>query len=116
VQGLVDRFHEQGLGSVVSSWIGTGQNLPISADQIKSVLGNEQVQAIAQKAGISTDSVAANLATLLPQVIDKLTPNGEVPEGSTLQKGLALFKGLANLSGGAGAAAVPPAEGQQPRS
>ena len=94
IQGLINRFREQGLGEEVSSWIGTGQNLPISGDQIRAVLGNEQVQAIAQKLGLSSSDAANGLASALPEAIDKLTPNGELPEGSLLEKGLAMLTGL----------------------
>lgn len=94
IQGLISRFREQGLGEEVSSWIGTGQNLPISGDQIRAVLGNEQVQAIAQKLGLSSSDAASGLASALPEAVDKLTPNGELPEGSLLEKGLAMLTGL----------------------
>jgi uncharacterized protein YidB (DUF937 family) len=94
LQALVNSFHEQGLGEVVSSWIGTGQNLPITADQLHSVLGSEQVQAIAQKLGLSSSDAAHALANLLPQVVDKLTPNGQLPEGNLVEQGLALLKGF----------------------
>ena len=77
--GLISAFEQHGLGGVVASWVGTGQNLPISADQLQSVLGNEQIQALAQKFGISTQDIAGQLATMLPQVVDKLTPTGSVP-------------------------------------
>jgi len=94
IQGLINAFKEKGLGNLVGSWIGSGQNLPISAEQIQAVLGSEQVQAIAQKLGLSTAEISSGLATLLPQVIDKLTPDGQVPEGGMLEQGLALLSGL----------------------
>ncbi len=94
LQGLINLFKEKGLGDIVASWIGTGQNLPISGEQIQSVLGSEQVQSIAQKLGISASDASSGLANLLPQAIDKLTPNGQLPEGGMLEQGLALLKGL----------------------
>lgn len=94
LENLVSAFRDKGLGDAVASWIGTGQNLPISSAQLQSVLGNEQVEAIAQKLGLSTPDVAQKLATLLPQVIDKLTPDGQLPENHLLAQGLALLKGL----------------------
>ncbi|MBI5333947.1 MAG: DUF937 domain-containing protein [Burkholderiales bacterium] len=78
---LVSAFEQQGLGGVIASWIGTGQNQAISAEQIQAVLGSEQVQALAQKLGFSTQDVAAQLAQLLPQVVDRLTPDGTLPQG-----------------------------------
>jgi len=95
LSGLIKAFQEHGLGDAVASWIGTGSKLPVSGDQIQSVLGSEQVQAIAQKLGLSTEDAAGGLATLLPQVIDKLTPDGQLPQGGgILAQGLDLLKGL----------------------
>ena len=94
IGGLINSFKEKGMEDSIASWIGTGQNLPISAEQIQSVLGSEQVQAIAQKLGISTGDASSGLASLLPQLIDKLTPNGQVPEGGMLEQGLSMLKGF----------------------
>jgi len=94
ISGLVRTFQEKGLGEVVSSWISTGKNMPISADQIQSVLGHPQVKEIAQKLGVSTEEASQNLAQMLPQVIDKLTPNGSLPSSDDmLSQGLAMLKG-----------------------
>lgn len=93
LSGLVQSFKDGGLADVVNSWISTGQNLPISADQIQSVLGGDQIKNLASKLGVSTDQVSGQLAGLLPQVIDKLTPNGALPEGDLLSKGMELLKG-----------------------
>lgn len=79
LQGLVQCFHDKGLGGVAASWVGTGPNAPITPDQIHQVLGSETVTAIAAKAGISPDVASSAIAQLLPGVVDKLTPNGEVP-------------------------------------
>ena len=92
--GLLQAFHERGLGGVVSSWVGTGANQAISADQIQSVLGNEHIKQFAAKAGIDPEQASSKLAECLPQVVDKLTPNGEVPQGSLLEKGKELLKSL----------------------
>jgi uncharacterized protein YidB (DUF937 family) len=93
LSGFAQRFAAQGLGHIVSSWIGTGQNLPISAEQLKSVLGSEQVQSIAAQAGISPEAANAGLAQILPQLVDRLTPNGEIPQGDLVSKGVELLKG-----------------------
>ena len=93
LSGLVQRFHEKGLGELVNSWISTGQNLPASSEQIQHVLGNEQVQQFAAKAGISPDLASSKLAELLPMIVDKLTPNGQIPQqGSALQSGMDLLE------------------------
>jgi uncharacterized protein YidB (DUF937 family) len=79
LQGMVQSFHEKGLGGLVSSWVGAGQNMPITADQIHQVLGSDQIKALAARAGISPDQAGSAVAQLLPGIVDKLTPNGEVP-------------------------------------
>lgn len=92
--GLLQAFHEKGLGGVVSSWVGTGANQPITAEQIQSVLGRENIEKFASKAGIDPDQASAKLAECLPQVVDKLTPNGEVPQGNLLERSKELLKSL----------------------
>jgi uncharacterized protein YidB (DUF937 family) len=80
LQGVVNQFEQKGLGETVRSWVGTGQNLPITADQIHQVLGSGAVQELAQKAGLSVPELTQKLAQLLPQAIDKMTPAGVVPK------------------------------------
>jgi uncharacterized protein YidB (DUF937 family) len=91
--GLVQSFQEKGLGGIMSSWIGTGENQPISADQINQVLGSDTIQNIAAKAGIAPEEMSGKLAEFLPGVIDKLTPDGTIPEGGLLEKGMEFLKG-----------------------
>ena len=81
--GLVQSFQNNGLGNVVSSWISSGRNLPISADQIQAVLGNEQIQELARKAGIDPEVARAKLAEVLPVIVDRLTPNGKLPDATS---------------------------------
>ena len=80
VQGVVDQFEKQGLGATVKSWVGTGANLPVTADQIHHVLGADALKQLAAKAGISIDEISQKLAQVLPQAVDKLTPAGVVPK------------------------------------
>ena len=95
LSGLVQSFHQKGLGDIVSSWVSTGQNLPISADQVHSVLGSDVVQQLAAKAGVSPDTAGSSLAQLLPMMVDKLTPNGQVPQQSNLvTMGMELLKSM----------------------
>lgn len=92
--GLVQSFQQGGLAEIVNSWVSTGQNLPVSAEQIQSVLGNSTLLELAAKLGISSQEASGSLASLLPQVIDQLTPHGELPEnGDLLAQGLDLLKG-----------------------
>ncbi len=92
--GLVQSFQQGGLGEVVNSWVSTGQNLPVSAEQLQSVLGGGQLQNSAAQLGVSPEQASGSLADLLPQVVDQLTPNGQVPEGGgdLLAQGLDLLK------------------------
>lgn len=76
VQGLVQQFHEKGLGDVVNSWVGPGGNHPVTADQIEQVLGRDRINAIASKFGMSPEDASAKMAAMLPTVVDKLTPHG----------------------------------------
>lgn len=99
ISGLAQSFQQNGLGHVISSWIGTGGNLPVSTEQIQQVLGNEQVQALARKMGIAPEAAGSQLAEVLPSIVDKLTPGGEVPRGGNLMStGIGLLQGL--MSGG----------------
>jgi len=93
ISGLAQQFAAQGLGHIISSWIGTGQNLPISAEQLQSVLGSSQVQAIASRIGISPEAVNSGLTQILPQIVDHLTPNGQVPQDDLLAQGMEMLKG-----------------------
>ena len=78
---LMAKFQQGGMGDVMSSWIGSGQNMPISGDQLSNVLGPDMLDKIASQLGISHGEAAGQLSQALPQVVDKLTPNGQVPEG-----------------------------------
>lgn len=90
--GLVNTLRQLGLDDVVSSWISTGENKPISSEQVQNALGEGQINQMAQNMGVSHQEVLTGLAGLLPQLIDKLTPDGKLPEGSVLDHGLELLK------------------------
>lgn len=79
---LVQTFKDKGMGDLVNSWISSGKNLPITAAQIQQVLGHQKVQDLAQKFGVSTDQISQQLAQHLPTLIDKLTPNGKLPDNA----------------------------------
>ena len=90
--GLVETFKSKGLGDVMSSWISTGENKSISPDQIKQALGSDKIQQIATKLSLSKDAASQQLSELLPQMIDKLTPNGKLPEAGKLGEALGMLK------------------------
>lgn len=85
LNGLVAKFQQGGLGDVVNSWVSTGQNLPISPDQLSGVLGPDVLGKLAGQLGLSQGDLAGQLSQLLPQAVDKLTPQGQLPaEGAGL--------------------------------
>lgn len=79
LQGIVDQLNRAGLGEQVSSWIGTGSNLPVSADQIKAALSSEQLRSLGQSLGVDIDQLPEILAEHLPKAIDKASPQGVLP-------------------------------------
>jgi uncharacterized protein YidB (DUF937 family) len=79
VQGIVAQLEQQGLGSTVQSWIGNGPNQPISPTQVHQAFGTSIINEIAAKTGLNPQDLASKLSQILPQAIDKLTPNGTVP-------------------------------------
>ena len=94
VGGILEKFKTGGLADAAASWVGTGDNIPVSADQISSVLGNDQIAAMAAKFGIDPATLSAQIAEYLPSVVDKMTPNGavEADSGNILSSVLGMFK------------------------
>ena len=91
--GLVEKFQGAGLGNVISSWVGTGANQSVTPDALHGILGGELVQRIAAKTGVPVEQLLPQIAQHLPQLIDGMTPNGQVPSGgSLLDAGLAFLK------------------------
>ena len=85
VQGLVRQFEKEGLGPIARSWIGNGQNHPITSDQIYRAFGYETLQQIGAKFGLAANEVATKLAQLLPQTVAKLSSRGATRGSSTSQ-------------------------------
>jgi uncharacterized protein YidB (DUF937 family) len=94
LEGLIQVFNQKALGDVISSWAGTGSNAPITPEQIQEVLGSDVIKQLSEKSGVSIDAAKAQLAELLPTLIDKVTPDGKVPEGDLLNKGLEILRGI----------------------
>ncbi|PPD52535.1 MAG: hypothetical protein CTY10_09375 [Methylotenera sp.] len=94
LNGILDKFKEGGLGEAAASWVGKGENMSISADQISSVLGSGAIAEMAAKFGINPETLSAQIAEYLPAVIDKLTPDGEIPaeSGNLLSTVLGMLK------------------------
>jgi len=87
IAGLVERFDRGGLSPVLDSWIGPGSNLPIAPDELQRVLGRETVDGIAQQLGLPQRVTADRLSQMLPYVVDKLTPQGCLPDGGLGEMG-----------------------------
>jgi uncharacterized protein YidB (DUF937 family) len=84
LSGLVQRFSQAGFGDQVKSWVSSGANLPISTDQLTSVLGQANIEAMSQQLGVSAQAVTSGLAALLPHLVDQLTPSGKVSDDQDL--------------------------------
>jgi uncharacterized protein YidB (DUF937 family) len=97
--GLMGKLDQAGLGDVAKSWVGTGANQSISPDQLGGVLGNDVVAGLAKQLGLGQGDVLGQLSQMLPQVVDKLTPNGQMPQLDA-NGGLGNIGDLAGMLGG----------------
>jgi uncharacterized protein YidB (DUF937 family) len=93
---LLQQLQQGGLGDAAQSWVSTGPNLPVSADQLQSALGADRIDALAQQVGLPAGDLSSQLAQFLPQVVDQLTPGGQLPTGG----GADLGGLLGNVLGG----------------
>jgi uncharacterized protein YidB (DUF937 family) len=84
LSSLVAAFQQKGLGNVVSSWISTGSNLPVSAAQLEQVLGTKTMTEFADRAGVAPGQASSSLAAVLPNLVDHLTPDGQLPQGGAI--------------------------------
>lgn len=92
--GLAQQFERGGLGDLMASWIGTGQNLPVSGRQLEGVFGSDAIGQFAQQLGLSQGEAADQLSQLLPQVVDRMTPEGRLPEGGGFDDVGAILRGF----------------------
>ena len=84
--GLVEKLQKGGLGNAINSWIGTGQNQPVSPGQLGSALGPDIIKMLAQRSGLSEEEITKQLSQILPGVVDKLTPHGRLPTVAELSQ------------------------------
>jgi len=89
LDGLLRQFQAAGLGQQADSWIGAGENVPISADDLTRVFGREQISQIAAQAGVSEEDASSGLASLLPEFVNQLTPQGQMPAQGELDDSFA---------------------------
>jgi uncharacterized protein YidB (DUF937 family) len=91
---LLQKFQASGLGDKVASWVGHGENQPVSPNEVRDAIGQDGIDQVAQQGGTTPEEASAGLARYLPQIVDKLTPNGQVPENNDMvQQGLNMLKG-----------------------
>jgi uncharacterized protein YidB (DUF937 family) len=95
LQGLIDQFNQSGLAQHAQSWVGSGQNMPVSGEQLSQVLGSGKLQALAQQFGVPAGGASGGLAAILPQIIDHLTPNGQIPPAAEILQRLSALKNAA---------------------
>jgi uncharacterized protein YidB (DUF937 family) len=105
LQGLANKFSQSGHGDAFSSWVGMGENQPVSANQVQNALGSEQISALSARLGVDPALASSFLAEYLPKIVDKLTPKGEVDPNADTQQGLAallpsLLQSLGEKAGG----------------
>lgn len=99
IAGIVGKFQAAGLGDTLASWVGKGANLGITPEGLKSVFSPELIAALATKTGLPVQQLLDEVSQHLPQLVDNLTPNGELPTaagGGWLSAGLAMLKGRAS--------------------
>ena len=82
ISQLLGNAQSQGLGNIVQSWIGTGSNQPVAPAHVQSLLGQDRLNEFAQRAGVPPGIASAALARILPALVDKLTPNGKLPQAA----------------------------------
>ena len=84
IGGLVSMFEQAGLGHVAQSWVGNGPNQSVSPDQLQSVFGQDRVQSMASQAGMQPQDFLSQLSQHLPNAVNQMTPNGQVPNEGTV--------------------------------
>ena len=99
IESIVAALKEKGLKDTVASWVGTGENHPINPDKIKEALGVNKIEELAAQAKMKASEVPQALSNLLPQIIDKLTPDGKEPENGIAAAAVKLLKGIQSKTG-----------------
>jgi uncharacterized protein YidB (DUF937 family) len=98
LEGILGKFRQGGLSQQADSWVSTGQNMNISADQLQQIFGSSTISDLASRLGMSEQQAGSEMAQLLPEVINQLTPEGQVPENSDEE----ISQGLSALANSAG--------------
>ena len=93
LNSLLDKFNAAGLSKQAQSWVGGGPNEEISGDQVRHALGNEEIERLSQKSGLSPEETANDLAQLIPATVNEVTPDGVVPDEAGLQENIKALAG-----------------------
>lgn len=93
---LVETFARHGLGDIMASWVASGPNLPITVVQLRTALADDLLDSLAEPSGLPRDVALERLIRILPVVVDRLTPNGAIPERGLAEQGLDLLETLAS--------------------
>ncbi|MEV6966475.1 YidB family protein [Hamadaea sp. NPDC051192] len=86
LSGLLEQLSQGGLGDQTTSWVGTGQNAPVTGSQVAQALGTDNINSAAASAGVSPEVAAHDLAEVLPQLVNSATPDGQLPQATDLQQ------------------------------
>jgi len=97
LQGLTDKLSNSGLGKQVQSWVGTGENEPVSGQQVQQALGPDEVHNMAQQAGMSDEQASDELAKAMPEMVNQATPQGQIPQQDPFAKGLDSIKKMLKI-------------------
>jgi uncharacterized protein YidB (DUF937 family) len=82
LEGLLQKFQGAGLGDLAQSWVGTGANAAVSGDQLEAAFGHDAVASVASQTGVAPSQASSGLASVLPEIVNALTPNGQIPSNS----------------------------------
>jgi uncharacterized protein YidB (DUF937 family) len=82
LEGVLGKFRKGGLAQQADSWVGTGQNMNISGNQFQQVFGSSTISDLASQLGMPADQASSTMAQLLPELINGLTPQGQVPDNA----------------------------------
>lgn len=93
LHGLIQKFQQSGYGNAVQSWISGGENKSISGEDVQKVLGQDKVKQVADQAGVSEQEASGGLAGAIPQLVDRMTPNGQIPDNQSANSSLSQLAG-----------------------
>jgi uncharacterized protein YidB (DUF937 family) len=97
LQGMTSKLTNSGLGKQVQSWVGTGENQPVTGQQVKQAVDPGQIHQVAKQAGISDDEACDNIAKAMPEMVNQATPEGKIPQQDPFAKGLDSLKRMLKI-------------------